>query len=91
VIRCPSCDSNDTAIAGVVSFESDQIADQRECGACGERWMMPARSLDECGDVERIELGADDAFGVDDAGAGTRIEEWFEPDSGDIPPTSRDN
>ena len=68
MIRCPACDSTDSTLTARLSVEPGRIADQRECEACGERWTLPAQSIDDMGGVECIELGASDvsAFDADD-------------------------
>ena len=67
MIRCPACDSTDSTLTARLSVEPGRIADQRECEACGERWTLPAQSIDDMGGVECIELGASDVS-VFDAG-----------------------
>lgn len=76
MIRCPVCESEDSTLIGRLGVESGRISDQRECDACGERWMLPARSIGEAGGMERIELGSDvgTGFGPGDIDCGLDID-----------------
>ena len=80
--RCPSCDSSESAMIERMRFDDGQVADRRECSACGEQWMVPAMSTvpaDE-GDIESIELrdGEGDVDrDVDASDDADGVEEWF--------------
>jgi hypothetical protein len=82
--RCPSCDSSESAMIERMRFDDGQVADRRECSACGEQWMVPAMSTvpaDE-GEIESIELRDGDGDGdpdrdVDASDDADGVEEWF--------------
>jgi transcriptional regulator NrdR family protein len=75
MIRCPSCDSTDTANVARIHFDDGQAADRRECSACGEQWMVPVvASAVEPDEIEAIELRGDDGPS-DDSTDG--VEEWL--------------
>jgi transcriptional regulator NrdR family protein len=74
MIRCPSCESTESALIERVHFGDGQAADRRECAVCGEQWMVPVDTQLE-GDVESIELRDDGAGETPDEPDG--VEEWF--------------
>ena len=76
MIRCPSCESTESALVERVHFGDGQAADRRECNVCGEQWMVPVDTRVE-GDIESIELRDDSAAtgGTPDDSDG--VEEWF--------------
>ena len=74
MIRCPSCESAESALVERVHFGSGQAADRRECAMCGEQWMVPVDTQVE-GDIESIELRDDSTGEAPDEPDG--VEEWF--------------
>jgi transcriptional regulator NrdR family protein len=73
MIRCPSCESTESALVERVHFDDAQAADRRECAVCGEQWMVPVDTQAE-GDVESIELRDDSGDAPDEPDG---VEEWF--------------
>lgn len=76
MIRCPSCESTESALLERVHFGAGQAADRRECAICGEQWMVPVDTQAE-GDVESIELRDDDAASGEAPDESDGVEEWF--------------
>jgi transcriptional regulator NrdR family protein len=74
MIRCPSCESTESALVERVHFGDGQAADRRECAVCGEQWMVPVDPQVE-GDIESIELRDDSTGEAPDEADG--VEEWF--------------
>lgn len=80
MIRCPSCESTESALVERVHFGDGQAADRRECAVCGEQWMVPVDAQVEAqveGDIESIELRDDSAAADETPDEPDGVEEWF--------------
>lgn len=76
MIRCPSCESVESAIVERVHFGDGRAADRRECAMCGEQWMAPASPQPDAGGDETIELRGD-TLSDDPSESADGVEEWF--------------